>query len=65
MKLFPHEYWSLENWSLTNIASTYVTNNVPANVTSTVPINPYNKKVKYKMDCYILNTFLSVICDYS
>ena len=34
-----------------------MTNTISANVTSTVPINFDDKKVKYKMDCYILNMF--------
>ena len=31
------------------------------NVMSTVSTNVYNKKVRNKMDCYILHTVLSVI----
>ena len=38
-----------------------VTNNVSTNVTSAVSLNYDDKKVRYKMDCYILHTFLLVI----
>ena len=34
------------------------TNTISTNVTSTVPINSNHKKVKYEMDCYVLQTFL-------
>ena len=34
---------------------------VLTNVTSTVLTNSHNKKVRYKMDCYILQTVLLVI----
>ena len=30
-----------------------MTNTTSKNVTSTVPIKPYDKNVRYKMDCYI------------
>ena len=40
---------------------TNVTNTLPTNVTSTVSINSDDKKLRYKMDCYILQVFLSVI----
>ena len=36
-------------------------NTILANVTSTVPINTDNKKVKYKIDGYILHMALLVI----
>ena len=35
--------------------------NVSTAVTSTVSTNFYNKKVRYKMDCYILHTVLLLI----
>ena len=35
-------------------------NTILTNVTSTAPINFDDKKVRYKMVCYILNTFLLV-----
>ena len=38
--------------------STNVRNAVSTNGTSTVSINSHNKKVRYKMNCYILHTFL-------
>ena len=51
--------------SVTNSVITNVTITIPTNVTNTVSINFYNKKVTYKMDCYILHTFLLVtICLY-
>ena len=34
---------------------------VSTNVTSTVPINSYDKQVRYKINCYILYTFFLVI----
>ena len=37
--------------------STNVTNTAQKNVKSTVSINSDNKKVKYKMDCYILHIY--------
>ena len=53
----------------TNSVSTYKTNTIPVNMTnsmsinatSTASINCADKKVRYKMDCYILHTFLLVI----
>ena len=48
----------------TDSVSTNVTNlinTISANATSTVPLNFNDKKVKYKMDCDILHTFLLVI----
>ena len=55
--------------SATDIVSTNVTNTIPTNVTKTIPTNVTStlltasddKKVKYKMDCYILHTVLLVI----
>ena len=46
---------------VTNTLSTNETNIIPANITSTVSINSNDKKARYKMDCYILLTFLLVI----
>ena len=37
-----------------------VMNSVSANVTSALSINNDDKNVRYKMDCYILHTFLLV-----
>ena len=34
---------------------------VPKNVTSTFSTNFYNKKVRYKMSCYLIHTVLLVI----
>ena len=45
----------------TDTASTNMTNAISTNVTSTVSINSDVKKVRYKMDCYILYAFLLVI----
>ena len=45
-----------EIMNVTNIVSTNVTNRVPTNVTSAVSINSDDKKVRCKMDCYILHT---------
>ena len=44
-----------------DIVSTNVTNAIPTSVTSTVSINYDDKKVRYKMDCYILCTVLLMI----
>ena len=41
--------------------STNVTKTIPTNVANTVSTNSGDKKVKYKIDCYILHTFLLVI----
>ena len=41
--------------------STNVTNTISTNVISTVSICSDDKKVRYKMDCYILHTLLLVI----
>ena len=38
-----------------------ISTNVPTYVMSTVSTNSYNKKVRYKMGCYILHTVLLVI----
>ena len=40
---------------------TNVTSTVSTNVMSTVSLNFRNKRVGYKMDCYILHTFLLVL----
>ena len=42
-------------------APTNVTNTILTNITSTVLVNSDDKKVKYKMDCYILYIVLLVI----
>ena len=47
--------------NVTDSVSTNVTNTIAEIVMSTVPINFDDKKVRYKMDCYILHTFLLVI----
>ena len=41
-------------------ASTNVTNTASLNVMITVSINSYDKKVRYKIDFYILHKFLLV-----
>ena len=46
--------------SVTNSVSTNVTNTISTIVTSIVSINSDHKKIRYKMDCYILHTFLVV-----
>ena len=38
-----------------------ITSNIPTNVTSTVSINSDDKKLRYKMDYYILDIVLLVI----
>ena len=38
-----------------------MTNTIATNATSTMSINCHNKKVRYKIDCYILHTVLLVI----
>ena len=43
------------------IVSTYMTNTIAANATSNVSINSHNKRVRHKMECFILNTGLLVI----
>ena len=44
--------------NMTNTMSAIAMSTVSTNVTTTVSINIHNKKVRYKIDCYILNTFL-------
>ena len=44
----------------TDSVSTNVANTISKNVTSTMSTNSDGKKVRYKMDCYILHTFLWV-----
>ena len=44
-----------------DIVSTNLANNLLANSTSTVLKNSDDKNVRYKMDCYILDTVLLVI----
>ena len=44
-----------------DIALTKVLNVITINVTSTMLINWHIKKIRYKMDCYILQTVLLVI----
>ena len=44
--------------NVTDSVSIKITNTIPTNVTSTVSINSDHKKVRNKMDCYILHTFL-------
>ena len=46
--------------SVIDSISTNVTNAISANVTGTVSINSDDKKVRYQMNCYILDTFLLV-----
>ena len=46
--------------SIANNVSANVTNTISKNVTSPVSINFNDKKVRYKMDCYIFHTFLLV-----
>ena len=46
--------------NVTNTIPTSMENTILTNVTSTAPINFDDKKVRYKMVCYILNTFLLV-----
>ena len=43
---------------MANIIPTNVTSIIPTSVTSNIPINSDDKKVKCKIDCYILHTFL-------
>ena len=47
--------------NVTNTIPTNMINTVSKNVTSIVIVNSDHKKVRYKMDCYILHTFLSMI----
>ena len=48
--------------NVTNAIPTNMTNTISANVTaSTVSKTSNDKKVRYKMNCYILNTVLSAI----
>ena len=44
--------------NVTNDIPTNVTNTLLTNVTSTVSINSDDKKVRYKMHCYIFHTIL-------
>ena len=45
---------------ITDGVSTSVTNSVSTNVTRTKSINCDDKKIRYRMDCYILHTYLLV-----
>ena len=47
--------------SVMNIASTKMKNTIAKKVTSTSSINCHCKKVRYKIDCYILHTAFLVI----
>ena len=54
--------------NIANNASTNVKNTISKNVTSPVSINFDDKKVRYKMDCYIFHTLLlvtimTIMCD--
>ena len=49
------------NVSLSNTILKNMTNTISTNVTSNVSTNSDDKKVRYKIDCYILHTFLLVI----
>ena len=56
--------------NIVNNASTNVKNTISKNVTSPVSINFDDKKVRYKMDCYIFHTLLlvtimTIMCDQS
>ena len=44
--------------NVTNTIPTNMTNTILTNVTNTVSINSNDKKVEYKMDCYILHTVI-------
>ena len=44
---------------MTNTISTNVSKPIPTNVMSTMPTNSDDKNVRYKMDCHILNSFIS------
>ena len=47
--------------SVMGIESTKMTNTIATNVTSTMLTNSDDKKVKYKVNCYIIHTALFVI----
>ena len=47
-----------KNKNATDSVSTNVANTISKNVMSTMSTNSDGKKVRYKMDCYILHTFL-------
>ena len=47
--------------NVTNTIPTIMTKSLSINVTSAVSINSGDKKTSYKVDCYILHTFLLVI----
>ena len=44
-----------------DMVSTKMTNTIATKATSTVSINCHSKKVRYKIDCYILHTDLFAI----
>ena len=59
-----NEIISIPDNASTNVTSTVTTNmtdTVPTNVTRTVPINADDKKVRYKIDDYLLHMVLLVI----
>ena len=47
--------------SMKNTILANMTNTIPTNVTSIMSTNSYDKKIRYKMDSYILYTILLVI----
>ena len=47
--------------NVTNAIQTNMTNIISTNVTSTLSMDSDDKKVRYKMDCYILHAILLVI----
>ena len=47
--------------SVMDIVSMKTKNTIATNVTSTASINCYSKKVRYKIDCYIVHIVLLVI----
>ena len=53
------EIVNVKDSASTNVTNTLSTNET--NVTSTVPINSDDNIVRYKMNCYILHTFLLMI----
>ena len=60
LPFYPIPQYSVSK-NVTSTIRTNITNIIPTNVTSTVSINSDDKKAKYKMECYILHTFLLVI----
>ena len=60
-KIFVMNLYMVWNMCDICIVSTQMTNTIATNAISTVSINCHNKKVRYKIDCYILQAVSLVV----